>query len=507
MAAELKSVPYLFTPSLGMNQQKNRFRLPLQKLSFMADWRIERRLKKAMKARRGEDTQGWGWFFSPKFATVSLSLILVVVGMGAWRGPDYVYNSQQVIRGDAFYGYKRSVERQKLSGLKNPASRANFYLVLSDRRLAEARVALHRSHRWDFLVPSASAAGQASASTAISKLTVDPGNNIAAGLLSESAYFVGKSVSEAGKIKNKLTANKVFENIKNTAKRHQQVLQKIKTNESNFLVQEVAEIARITDQSNEKLIEKVESVLARLPETIQKIPALLVFEPLVLEIRVEDLRGRNRHIRYEVEAWEALEDDWHYDDDDDESSFIDFDEFEETLQHYDWGIPVEILEEILEDRFKTEDDDDEEISSREDIFDVHPLPTHFAETWYNEYEATDWEHWEEEEEEELEGVFEDRDFETEDFNFHASEEDLEFEGETEIESGAGGFLDSPEWEESLEDDFRYEEDFFEAETEDPESEAYWEPEFEEDFEAAEIYEEDFDSEPFEEREEVWEEDF
>lgn len=67
-----------------MKKSPNRFRLPVQKLSWWADLRIQRRLKAEAKARLKndeEDVRGWGSFLVPQYVMATLSAAIVAVSM------------------------------------------------------------------------------------------------------------------------------------------------------------------------------------------------------------------------------------------------------------------------------------------------------------------------------------------------------------------------------------------------------------------------------------------
>ncbi|MDZ4217238.1 MAG: hypothetical protein U1C97_02880, partial [Candidatus Gracilibacteria bacterium] len=111
-------------------------RLPERRLSWMADWRIKRRLKRSAEALNSSPTFRSFWY---SLAMVPVAMALLLVSAGT-----YAFQSSAVVRGDFLYPVKTRVEAVFYPVVGDSEERVAYHLWLSERRYAEVGEILRR---------------------------------------------------------------------------------------------------------------------------------------------------------------------------------------------------------------------------------------------------------------------------------------------------------------------------------------------------------------------------
>ena len=360
-----------------MKNFQEEFRLPLYKVSFWSRVKTQCKLFGVLASKLVPEVS-----LFPHLQTALASLVMVaILGGGGFGLVHYTYNSDNIIRGDLLYSYKRDMERYKLKQFKNPANRSAFYLVLSDRRLNEAEVAVNRSQQANIFIPKTYAAELTTEQKAKIKkdlTTVSVQNNIAAGLVAESSKFVSLSLQEAGKIKDKTVAEPLFKNIEKKIDEQKTELKAIAQKTEEAAVKQAVETVKNVFTVNEKLLEKAHEVVEQediSEEAFEFIPLFVEFEfdeddvNYEIEEEFEELEALGNYFEAIEEAVfeEALTDFEHWFDEEVEA------EIEAIIEEE--NVNYEEAEEILEE-FLHEDFDDE---------DFEVFIEDYVDDWYDSY--------------------------------------------------------------------------------------------------------------------------
>lgn len=124
--------------------------LPDQKLSWFANWKIKRRLKRRALELSGRSS----WLLSvQQLAAVPVALVLMVLSTTS-----YAFYSPAVVRGDSMYVVKSTLETWMYPD--DSEDRVVYHLWLSDRRYDEVREILKRKGETNFaaFIPAVQAA-------------------------------------------------------------------------------------------------------------------------------------------------------------------------------------------------------------------------------------------------------------------------------------------------------------------------------------------------------------
>jgi hypothetical protein len=106
-----------------------------------------------------------------------------------------IYHNEDLIRGELFYSYKRSMEDYLLKSKNKPEEKIAYLLTLSDRRLMEAESALAESRlSWLPVAAASNKTGQIPEEVT-DLLTINLGDNIAAGHVYESSATLATALS------------------------------------------------------------------------------------------------------------------------------------------------------------------------------------------------------------------------------------------------------------------------------------------------------------------------
>jgi hypothetical protein len=232
-----------------MNSKKT-FRLPEKKIPVIADLKIQFRL---WKKHFFEQIRNINIFL--KFVFAGFSAILIFISFTG-----YVYTSENIIRGDNLYSYKRDLEIYWLSNLNSSEKRAKYFLKIADRRIAEANTALRRDTGLNLLsfIPQV----QASEFNIKEKLeknikeeinqfsTVEIQDSIASGLIVESAQALTFALDETNNIQDENTSNNVRNEVVAKIKNQNKKLGNMTSNLENETIQKVVNKIQLINKSN-----------------------------------------------------------------------------------------------------------------------------------------------------------------------------------------------------------------------------------------------------------------
>jgi hypothetical protein len=124
-----------------------------------------------------------------------LSLSLTSIALVFSLGSIAIYHNEDLIRGELFYSYKRSMEDYLLKSKNKPEEKIAYLLTLSDRRLMEAESALAESRlSWLPVAAASNKTGQIPEEVT-DLLTINLGDNIAAGHVYESSATLATALS------------------------------------------------------------------------------------------------------------------------------------------------------------------------------------------------------------------------------------------------------------------------------------------------------------------------
>ncbi len=110
--------------------------LPKKKMSFMADFRLKRRLKRATRELAGVSPF---MMVIRQLVAAPLAAFLLLFAVSA-----YAYESPAVVQGDLLYPVKDKLETFFYPASAAPEQRMDYHLVLSDRRYDEVNTILAR---------------------------------------------------------------------------------------------------------------------------------------------------------------------------------------------------------------------------------------------------------------------------------------------------------------------------------------------------------------------------
>ena len=377
-----------------MTKQNDTSKYIEKKLSKRADLKIRGKLFGMFLGKLMPQPQ-----FGMKLAFSSLALIAIVIGGATWF-PNYVYNSETIVRGDTFYTYKRNLEKKQLASLTNPAHKSKYYLNLSDRRLQEAHIALTKNSKTvaEILIPKAYAD--------FLETTVYLKDSIPATLLSESAHFVSLSMNEAEKVKDIKVAQELLKEIDRTIEKQEKILDEVfKKSEDTAVVRAAVAVENVNSMNEmevETYINKIEDDFYELEEEFA-----MDLDPVWVETMLdeafedEDFDGIFDDFAYELEELEAYA----------EEEDLTEEEFQEEIEYL-----MEDFEENFEPEFEEEDGEDywDEYLEYEDepIYEDEFEPEFFKDDEWNypesgiDYIESDWE-------EDWDHNYDDEDFELE----------------------------------------------------------------------------------------------
>ncbi len=480
-----------------MNKSPNRFRLPLQKLPFMADWRIKRRLKAAMKQQRQEGVHDWGHFFGPRYAYATLTMAVLVLAIGGYQWlPGYVYESETIVRGDYLYDWKRSQEKTHLATLTTPAQKADFYMTLSDKRLAEAQTLVGRSNRSVF--PTAKAATPKTIPK-VKKIQVSPQDSLVAGLITESGVFLGQSIEETGKVKDTKVAEDLLKKIETRLKQQKTELTKINQQIDEPEVEASIPVLIAQADAHEKLIARAEQLIVEESFIPHFESRGFGFQPIELEILADEISAENQVLVHIYDEMDHLEDQYFAFEDQlngtsDPIAAMQIEDQMDAIEDQ-----MDVLDDVAEEQEERIEDMAEDLDDvyegHIEIIDYHDLDPHmWADGWYVHH----WEEYIEEEDfpwdDDDHEDYDDEPWEEDDWDDHVIDviEDIPEAIEERIED-FGGRLEilepiveifEPEYEQD-EEEFKYypEDDFYEPKISSFDEDEDWEeyePEFEED---------------------------
>ena len=121
--------------------------------------------------------------------------------------PKIVYLQDGITPTHPLYNWKRSMEYQKLSELSNPVNVANFYQMLSNRRLSEGNLQIRNAYSFHF-IPVTFAED-----IPLPKITYKTGFDTASDLLIESAQLMEKALELSNDINDHSLRTGVLTNI------------------------------------------------------------------------------------------------------------------------------------------------------------------------------------------------------------------------------------------------------------------------------------------------------
>ncbi len=217
-----------------MKDPKNNFRLPVQRLSFVADMKIRWKLFVLSFIKSFSTFGRWK-------VLIPVLLLTVLLPLGNMGVASYVYNNEQIIRGDFLYGYKRNLEKKKLYKREIPSEKAEYYLALSERRIREAEVALQRNGRSIAGFPGMTASKVLVKNREFPVVVSD---DITAGLVTESSHFLSLSVEEGGRIVENIEKRVFLQHLTSHSEKTEQSLKKLKHTTSKQTTREIAVLAQ-----------------------------------------------------------------------------------------------------------------------------------------------------------------------------------------------------------------------------------------------------------------------
>lgn len=257
------------------NQEFNNLELPLQTLSKRMDRKIRWRLFKAYLKKKFS----FSGLTNLRWQTAMALVLLPVAIFGGYFGlKSYVYSSDGITKDDLFYSWKREMEIEILAQLNSPEEKVDFYLDLSDRRLAESSSeAKDKGYISKSLVPTVYAATMtiedgdendnedlntknSESSKKPQQLKINLQGDTYAELVSESSFFNSLAIQESKKIGDLNLRIVKIEEIDLHLEEQEEILDKIIfEGDLPKTAYDTVVAVQTTNKENKKILEKQKS--------------------------------------------------------------------------------------------------------------------------------------------------------------------------------------------------------------------------------------------------------